>query len=318
MLQAVACAKVNLSLRVGTRQEEGLHQLDGIFQSISWVDGLTLHSDSGADGLGPVVGSRLGSDGPDGVIDGWDNLAWRAIDAARTAAGSASFMHLFVDKRLPVAAGLGGGSADAAAALALGGAVFGVEQQRLLEIAAKLGSDVPFCLMGGTARVVGTGARVEPLEPVSGFAMAVVVPPIELATGAVYSKWDELDGPLGPVVAGTDLPPQLRPFEELANDLYPAAVATASALEDWRAELSNRWGRPVLLSGSGPSLFAFFVDQWEAADALDSIPVGSRAASVAVPVPFGWALKRGQGLVETSCPMTPEVGELIQTLADWS
>lgn len=312
-LQAIACAKVNLSLRVGSRQEDGLHHLDGIFQSIGWVDELALNTEPENDQI--FSGS---STGPEGVIDGWNNLAWRAVTATREAAGASQPVSVQLDKQVPAAAGLGGGSADAAAALALGGRVFDVAASELLEIAAGLGSDVPFCLTGGTARVFGTGTQMESLDPVSGFAIALVVPPIELATGGVYSKWDDLDGPDGPAVGGRDLPPELRHFESLANDLYPAAAAIAPALEDWRAELAKSWGRPVLLTGSGPTLFAFFIDQLEADDALRATPVGARATKATTPVPFGWATRDDNGLVEASSLVSPEVEQLIQSLADWS
>ena len=77
-LQAIACAKVNLSLRVGGRQDDGLHHLDGIFQSIGWVDELLLNPDNGRDSLGNRVSLQNGYDGPEKVIDGWRNLAWQA------------------------------------------------------------------------------------------------------------------------------------------------------------------------------------------------------------------------------------------------
>ncbi len=312
-VQAIACAKVNLSLRVGARHENGLHDLDGVFQSIGWVDELTLHSEQESD----RIFSATSAD-PDGVIDGWNNLVWKALAATREAAASQQPIAIQLDKHVPAAAGLGGGSADAAAGLALGGRVFGIESSRLLEIAAGLGSDVPFCFTGGTARVVGTGAHMQSLDPVSGFAIALVVPPIELATGKVYSVWDDLGGPDGPDVGGRDLPPGLRQFDSLANDLYPAAAAVAPALDDWRAELAKRWGRPVLLTGSGPTLFAFFIDQAEAEEALHVTPVGARATKAASPVPFGWAMRDDIGAIEASSDVTPEVRQVIQTLAGWS
>jgi 4-diphosphocytidyl-2-C-methyl-D-erythritol kinase len=313
VIHAIACAKVNLSLHVAAREADGLHRIDGIFQSISWVDHLLFDPGAAEDGLGPW-GEKGG--GPSAVIDGWDNLAWRAVKAVRETAGVSGAMSLHLQKRIPAAAGLGGGSADAAAALATSGRIYDVDPDRLLELAARIGSDVPFCLTGGTARVGGTGAQLDSLDPVDGYAIAVVVPPVELATGAVYARWDDLGGPRGPAVSGRDLPPQLRGFEQLANDLYPAAAAVAPALEDWRAELAARWGRPALLTGSGPSLFSFFLDRWEADEAVADIPLGARAASVVEPVPFGWALRHEDGAVEASPSVRPADVETIVALFD--
>ena len=139
----------------------------------------------------------------------------------------------------------------------------------------------------------GTGEVVEPLDPAGGYALALVVPPVEVSTAAVYSAWDRLDGPTGPPTAGNDLPPALRALGPLRNDLYPAAVAVAPEIDEWRAELVNRWGRPVILTGSGPTLFAFFVDEAEAAAALGAAPVGARDVHATGPVGRGWEFVDG-------------------------
>lgn len=277
-MRALAYAKVNLSLHVGTGGGER-HPVSGLFQSIGWADRLTL-------GLADedVIA------GPQGrpVIAGDDNLAWRAAVGVRGLSGAGGAMALTLDKGIPVAAGLGGGSADAAAALALAGRLWGVGPEGQATLAATLGSDVPFCLAGGLAHVSGTGEVVEPVDPAGGYALALVVPPVEVSTAAVYSAWDRLDGPTGSPTGGNDLPPALRGMGPLRNDLYPAAVAVAPEIDEWRAELASRWGRPVILTGSGPTLFAFFVDEAEAAAALGTAPVGARDLHATGPVGRGW------------------------------
>ncbi len=147
---------------------------------------------------------------------------------------------------------------------------------------------MPFCVVGGTALVTGRGDVVSPVPAVAGYALAMVVPPVELSTPAVFRAWDDLGGPAGPALPQAAVPPGLRAFEPVRNDLYPAAASLAPAVDEWRAELEARWGRPVALSGSGPSLFAFFVDADEAASALDHIPGGARAAESVEPVGSGW------------------------------
>lgn len=307
MIQAIAAAKINLSLRVASRQASGLHRIDGIFQSISWTDRLEA---------GFASEDTLRSAGGGEVIAGWDNLAWQAVAEVRRLARTRRPVELVLDKAIPAAAGLGGGSADAAAALAIGGQLFGIERDALDGLTAALGSDVPFCFAGGTAVVGGTGQEVRPLAPAAGFGVAVVVPPIELATGAVYAKWDELGEPRGESPPDRTLPPALRGVGPLANDLLPAAFAVNPLLGEWRSELATRWSRPVLLTGSGPTLFAFFIDEAEAGAAIEDTPPGARGKSAAIPVPFGWAIRRGAGPVMPSGPVDPEMTRLIAAILD--
>jgi len=307
VIQAIACAKINLSLHVASRDATGLHRIDGIFQSISWVDRLTAES-AEEDSLRSVSGGD--------VIAGWDNLAWRAIAEVRQAAGSDRGVGLVLDKAIPAAAGLGGGSADAAAALAIAGHLFGAERETLLGLTAGLGSDVPFCFAGGTAEVSGTGEELRPRPPATGFAVALVVPPIELATGAVYTKWDELGEPRGESPPEVALPPALRGEGPLANDLLPAALAVNPALGEWRAELASRWSRPVLLTGSGPTLFGFFIDEAEAAAAIEDTPAGARGKAAAMPVSFGWVIREDGGHVMPSGPIDTETSRLISGIFD--
>ncbi len=284
-MRALAYGKVNLSLHVGAG-DGSRHLVNGLFQSIGWADRLTLEK-AEEDVL-------AGSEGRP-VVAGEDNLAWRAAVAVRGLADAKAAMALTLDKEIPVAAGLGGGSADAAAALALAGRLWGVGPEAQATLAATLGSDVPFCLAGGLAHVSGTGEVVEPLEPAGGYALALVVPPVEVSTAAVYSAWDRLDGPTGPPTGGNDLPPALRALGPLRNDLYPAAVAVAPEIDEWRAEMASRWGRAVILTGSGPTVFAFFVDESEAAAALDAAPVGARALYATRPVGRGWEFMESGG-----------------------
>jgi 4-diphosphocytidyl-2C-methyl-D-erythritol kinase len=218
------------------------------------------------------------------------NLAWRAVEAVREAAGSGERVEVVLDKGIPSGAGLGGGSADAAAALVLASRHFEVTHDVLRSVAPELGSDVPFALVGGSALVAGTGELVQPLPDLTGFALAVVVPPVELPTAAVYQTWDELGAPSGPRLEERHLPPALREYAPLANDLYPAAVTIAPAVEEWRAELARSWGSPVAMTGSGAGLFSFFATSDEAESALEGIPLGARAAEAVEPIPRGWEL----------------------------
>lgn len=283
MIRAHAFAKVNLALRVeSSHQPGGLHPVRGVFTSVSWSDRLELE-----------FADEDVFEGIDGrpVPAGDENLAWVAATRVRERAGSGrTALALRLAKSIPVGAGLGGGSADAAAALATTGRLLGVSRRTLVELAPGLGSDVPFCFVGGTAIVGSTGEDVDSLDPIAGFALTIVVPPGEVDTADVYAAWDRLEGPVGPEMPSQDLPPRLRDLAPLSNDLYPAAAAIAPQIDEWRAELEAVWGRAVALSGSGGALFAYFLDRGEAEAALAVVPGGVRAAEAVVPVPFGWVV----------------------------
>lgn len=257
-------AKVNLSLRVGARGADGYHPLSSLVQTIDWLDLLDVE-EADADGL-EIEGADL--------PEGGENLVWRAVDALGRPRPP---LHLRLVKRIAVAAGLGGGSADAAATLAACGRLLRLPADALAAAAARVGSDVPFLLTGGSAVTEGRGERILPRPALAGFALAVVVPAGELRTPDVYRRWDELGGPAGPPVRGRSLPPALR-SEELVNDLTPAAIDLVPALADHVRDLERAWGRPVAMSGSGPSLFAFFADGEEAAAAAAEAPGDNRAA----------------------------------------
>ena len=284
MIRGEAYAKVNLGLRVGRRRADGFHPISGIFQSVDIVDVLEL---AGAEV--DLISTSTGGAVPEAL----DNLAFRAAAAVREQAGSSKPIGITLDKTIPTAAGLGGGSADAATALVMAARYFGVDNAILERLALDLGSDVPFCLRGGSARVAGRGELIESLDALGGFALAIVVPPVEVSTPAVFQKWDELDEPTGLVFPQNQLPPGFRSEGDLINDLYPAAAALFPQLDDWRTDLADRWGRPVMLSGSGPSLYGFFVDRDEAAGAVAAIPAGSRFAEACTLSLVGWAITSG-------------------------
>jgi 4-diphosphocytidyl-2-C-methyl-D-erythritol kinase len=281
VIAANAYAKVNIGLRIGALREDGFHRVGGIFQSVDLADRLAID-------VGETDEIQTSSGGS--VPDGLDNLAFRAVAAVRSLANSAKPIQITLDKTIPTAAGLGGGSADAAAALAMAGRFFGVEMDVLESLAPSLGSDVPFCLRGGSARVSGRGDVIEPISALDGFSLAIVVPPIEVSTPAGFGKWDEMVDPRGLRIGASDLPPALRPEESIVNDLYPAAVALASEIDDWRRDLEKAWGRAVMMSGSGPSLYGFFIDREEATDALAAIPRGTRSAEACDLISRGWRL----------------------------
>jgi len=276
-----AFAKVNLSLRVRTPRPDGMHPVQSLVQSVDWADEMSLEVVEGDDEF-VLRGADLEAD--------QDNLAWRAVAAMR--ADSPRAIHLELDKSIAVAAGLGGGSADAALGLALGAEVFGQTPEEAAAVAADLGADVPFCLAGGSALLEGIGDEVTRLESADDFAIAIVVPPFELATPSVYRRWDELGGPIGPGIEAQHLPGSLRDHAPLSNDLQPAAVDLTPELGDWISDIASAWGQPVAMSGSGPALFSVFGSKGEAEDAI-AVVHGARSSAATMPMSVGWEMDAG-------------------------
>ena len=213
-----APAKLTVSLRVTGVRGDGYHLIDAEMMTLDYGDVLEIGEGDGLE----VVGPRAA-----GVPVGEENLVRRAL----AVTGRRAFVRL--DKRVPAGAGLGGGSADAAAVLRWAGC-------RDLGVAAELGADVAFCLVGGRARVTGVGEVVEPL-PFVDRAFTLVVPPLPVDTARVYRTWDELGGPTAP--------------DGSVNDLEPAALEVVPELAEWRDRLARATGSRPQLAGSGGSWF---------------------------------------------------------------
>ncbi len=277
-MRAAAFAKVNLALAVFPRSADGFHPLRGIFQSVSLADEIGIEPAS-EDGI-TIIGGEAPADE--------SNLAWRAVDAVRRTARVSVPVAITISKRIPSGSGLGGGSADAAAALGLMSNRFHLDGETTVELAESLGADVPFSFAGGTKLVEGRGERIRAFEPLSDFAIGLVVPPFALSTPAVFGEWDRLGGPAGDVMDDRHLPPSLRGGLPIRNDLLPAAVSLDSRVAEWRDDIASRWGTGVAMTGSGSALFGFFSTIDEAESAVVSIDIPTRAAEAVVPVDHGW------------------------------
>lgn len=255
-----APAKLNLSLHVMPPAPQGYHPLSSMVQTIEWIDRLDVEkSEDGSDSL-EVHESDL---------DPGDNLVLKAVEMARTQF-RVPFARFVLHKELPVSAGLGGGSSDAAAALLAVRDLAGGSGD-LESIASRVGADVPLFLTGGTLMMGGFGEEIERLRPLDDFSVAVVVPDFGLSTAEVYDKWDELEGPEGEPIVDEDLPPSLRGDMPMRNDLLPAALALEPRLGDFMADMRSAWGAPVCLTGSGSACFGYFASLEEASDAATAV-----------------------------------------------
>jgi 4-diphosphocytidyl-2-C-methyl-D-erythritol kinase len=247
-MEETAYAKINLALHVRAREPDGYHRIETLFAfcedgdrlSVAAADDLTLSV------TGPFAASLSGEA---------DNLVSRAADALRQRFGVARGAGLILDKRLPIASGIGGGSADAAAALRLLSRFWSLDAPEgvLLDIAATLGADVPACLRSETARGEGRGDRLTPIDlGLSGTPVLLVNPGATVPTGPVFRAWDGVDrGPL-----------PLDSFATARNDLQAPALEIAPEIRlvlDRLATLEDV--SLARMSGSGATCFALFRDE---------------------------------------------------------
>ena len=244
-----AFAKLNLALRVVRRRDDGFHEIDSHVQTIDLCDRITVaRADTGVEVLN------------DAAIEGVD-IAERA---ARTMIEVKDLDHGFrisVEKRIPIGAGLGGGSSDAAAVLRAIDRMTPPELDHafLYDIAAEIGSDVPLFLTGGLLRIAGRGEVIERMGTSGIEHYVLVVPPVHCATAAVYGAWRaKNDNPQRKLVRGE-------------NDLLPAALSLHPELAVYRdavgAPNAAYWG----MSGSGCSFYAAFENREAALEAADRV-----------------------------------------------
>ncbi len=248
-----APAKINLALHVRRRRGDGYHDIETLFAFAR--DGDTVSVE-------PSDGNRFAIVGPfaAGLAAGsvWaDNLVTRAADAFVAAFAIGAAHAITLDKRLPIASGIGGGSADAAATLRALARLHDVaiDDERLFTIAAALGADVPACLDGRTTLGTGKGDALVAIDGLPGTPLLLVNPGVAVSTAAIFETWDGRDR--GGIAEGT----LLARARVGRNDLEPPALALAPAIAEVLASLDAAPG--VLLSrmsGSGATCFALFED----------------------------------------------------------
>jgi 4-diphosphocytidyl-2-C-methyl-D-erythritol kinase len=251
-VQEQARAKINLILDVTGKRPDGYHELRTVFQSVFLCDTVTLS-------YGRPAQITLSCNRPDLPVNA-ENLAWRAASLLGEAYRVSQGVHISLEKRIPVAAGLGGGSSDAAAVLRGLVRFWGLPEEPdvLHSLAAQLGSDVPFCLRGGTALGSGRGETLEALPPCPHFYVVLANPGIPVSTARVYRHLAEVPPGASPDVDGLVMAVWegdaagvsgrlANVLERSTFSLYPAV----KALKDRMLQ-----GAPALMCGSGATVFA--------------------------------------------------------------
>lgn len=276
-----ACAKINLTLDVLGRRPDGYHDIRSVMQTIALHDTLVVTRTLNAPGV------RLTVDGDEaqGVPANESNIVHKAavrlqkIAAARQSVPpQESGLHIHLTKRVPIQAGLGGGSSDAAAALRAIDALFGLRLSppRLAQMAAELGADVPFFLTGGTALVEGLGERVTPLPSLSlPWPLVIVKPAVGMSTPAAYAALDALAGRVPGCATQTWLSGRPASEARTANDFEPvvlAALPTVRRAYDLLTQTTgSREGFIPHLCGSGSALFCRLPNDAAARAAADAL-----------------------------------------------
>ncbi len=263
MLTVSACAKVNLTLEVLGKRPDGYHNIASIMQAIDLCDTLTFepHSDISLKCSVPSLNAP-------------QNLVLRAARMLAKQSGTSQGARIYLDKRIPEAGGLGGGSSDAASALKglnqLWG--LGLSTENLAERAAALGSDVAFFLYGGTALASGRGEKITPLKPATEAWLVLLIPAIELTpekterlygqtTSSIYTDGKATNRLKAHLETGRPMQPSwmFNVFEKVAFDFFPG-------LSVYKQRFLHAGAHSVHLAGSGPTLFTIAADQHEAHD----------------------------------------------------
>ncbi len=295
--------KVNLYLAVGDRREDGYHELTTVFQAVSLADEVTVRN---AD----VLSLELVGEGADKLPTDERNLAWQAAELMADHVGRAPDVSIMVDKSIPVAGGMAGGSADAAAVLVAINSLWelNVPRRDLRMLAARLGSDVPFALHGGTALGTGRGEELATVLSRNSFHWVLAFADSELLTPAVFAELDRLreagdpsrlaePGPVLAALAAGD-PEQLAPL--LGNELQAAAVSLDPTLQRALRAGVEAGALAGIVSGSGPTCAFLCTSAASAADVATRLSEAGACRAVRV------ASGPVSGARVVPAPMTPD------------
>jgi 4-diphosphocytidyl-2-C-methyl-D-erythritol kinase len=273
VITVLAPAKINLQLSVGPRRADGFHELVSVFHAVDLCDEVTVST--AASGVELIITGEGAADLP---VDG-TNLAVRAAQVLAEYHGVEPDVQITIAKAIPVAAGMAGGSADAAAVLIACDALWrtGTDRQTLQSLAAELGSDVPFALMGGTAIGTGRGEQLTPVLTNGELSWVFAIASDGLSTPAVYAEFDRLHPQPPDPTVNVALLQALRSGEpaaigrHLSNDLQAAALSLRPSLAQLLEAGTDLGALGALVCGSGPTCAFLTKDTGAAMDLAISL-----------------------------------------------
>lgn len=282
-----AYAKINLGLDVLRKREDGYHEVKMIMQNISLADTLVIRKSVEA---GIRLQSNDGTENPDVPMD-QSNLVYKAIQMIKDEFGITDGIEAILTKRIPVAAGMAGGSTDAAAALKGMNQLFslGLSTQELCDRGVKLGADIPYCIQGGTALSEGIGEVLTTLPKMPACWILIAKPPINVSTAFVYgnlkanelTEHPDIDGMIQAIEA-QDL---AGIAQRLGNVLETVTVPAYPVIAEIKQVMLDAGAMQSLMSGSGPTVFGIFAEEQKAQEAAEMIRTAGLAQQVYVTHP---------------------------------
>lgn len=250
-----ACGKVNLALDVLYKREDGYHEIKTIMQQIDLADDLMIRERTG--GVSINCDNRL-------VPLDRTNLAYRAWEEISKLTGTKTGLEIRIEKRIPVAAGLAGGSTNGAAVIRALNDMWdlGLNLQEMMDIGLKIGADLPFCILGGTAFAEGIGERLTPLKPLVGVPMLIANPGIQISTPYAYSKLKLTDKriDMDKLTACIEKGELKCIAKSLSNVMEDAIIAENPVIGQIKDFMISNGALGALMSGSGASVFGIFED----------------------------------------------------------
>ncbi|MDD4835459.1 MAG: 4-(cytidine 5'-diphospho)-2-C-methyl-D-erythritol kinase [Lutispora sp.] len=281
-----APAKINLSIDVLRKRPDGFHDVIMIMQSIALYDTITVK---------PIHGGKITVTSDSRHIpEGSSNIAYKAAEFLRHKYNVKDGAEIFIEKNIPVSAGLAGGSTDAAAVLKLLDKAWKLKLSKteILEAAKKLGSDVPFCVSGGTALAEGLGQKLTPLKAMPESYILLAKPDMDISTKEVYEGIDTEK-----IIERPDIEAMIKAINEgslakigenLSNVLEYVTVRKCPIIPDIKAKLLEYGALGSVMSGSGPTVFGIFDDQALAYSAYDHIKHMVNEIFVVKPLTDNW------------------------------
>lgn len=260
-LELLAPAKINLFLELTGKRPDGFHELETVMSCVNLFDRIQFRTRD--DGLIKLIVDDSGTNGS--VPDDEENLIVKALSLLRSTKQVDKGMDVKLTKRIPSQAGLGGGSSDAATAILAGNRLWKLHfgKEDLVELAAKIGSDVPFFLYGGTAKCLGRGEIIRPLNAVNSYYVLIAKPPMGLSTAEVFSKCQIPDSPRSSekLISALLHRDNARLKQVMSNRLEEAAEEVTDWIHRLRTAFSKLPCVAHQLSGSGSCYFGLFSNQ---------------------------------------------------------
>lgn len=275
MVTIIGRAKINLTLDILGLREDGYHEIATVMQSLALADTLTLTQQK--------EGITLRVDLP-GLEADERNLAHRAAALIMNECGVRGGVHIDIVKRIPVAAGLAGGSADAAATLRGMNELYalGLSDEDLCRLGAKLGSDIPFSIMGGTVLATGRGEIMQHLADFPATHVVLAKPSASVSTPWAYRSYDAHPPELHPdnaaFLEALTRGDRTRCIELVCNVLEPVTEAAHPVIGDYRTRMRAHGALCAMMSGSGPTVFGLFAEERAARAAAEDFRSGTDAA----------------------------------------